>query len=131
MPTLIPRTTLIPDVVRLLGEEFGDQHPVRVEDYFEDGTYVVRAELPGMDPQKQIHLTVDRGELRLRAEREFVKHDKAHTEFAYGAFGRTLRLPEGADPAHVTAAYEAGVLEVRIPVRVKTEPREIPVKVAT
>ncbi|TNC21821.1 Hsp20/alpha crystallin family protein [Amycolatopsis alkalitolerans] len=130
MATLIPRPTFIPDVFRLLEDEFGDQHPVRVEDYVEDGTYVVRAELPGMDPKEDIHVTVERGELRLQAERKFVKHDRGHTEFAYGTFARTVRLPEGADAAQVTAGYEAGVLEVRIPVQGKTKAREIPVETA-
>ncbi|KAA9160231.1 Hsp20/alpha crystallin family protein [Amycolatopsis acidicola] len=128
MPTRIPRTTLLPDVFRLLEEEFGDRHPIRVEHYLDDGAYVVRAELPGMDPEHDIHVTVERGELNLRAERKFTRHDHEHTEFAYGGFARSVRLPESADVTHVKAAYDAGVLEVRIPVREKGKPHEIPVK---
>ncbi|WP_291407353.1 hypothetical protein [Actinophytocola sp.] len=50
MTSLMPRS-FFPDVVRLLeGWPFGDHHAVRIEDYREDGKYVLRAELPGMDP---------------------------------------------------------------------------------
>jgi len=127
MPTLIPRATLIPDVFRLLEEEFGDRHPIRIEHYVDNGTYVVRAELPGMDPDTDIHITVEGDELHLNAERKPSKHERSHTEFSYGAFARRLRLPASADAGHCKAAYDAGILEIRIPVHEKTKAREIPV----
>lgn len=130
MATLIPRATLIPDVFRLLEEEFGDRHPIRIENYFDNGTYVVRAELPGMDPDADIHITVEGDELHLYAERKPSKHERSHTEFAYGAFARRVRLPAGADAGHCKADYDAGILEIRTPVHEKTKAREIPVTVS-
>lgn len=127
MATLIPRPTLIPDMFRLLEEEFGDRHHVRIEDYFENGTYVLRAELPGMDPENDIHVTVQGEDLSVTAERAVIKHDKAHSEFAYGAFARHVRLPAGADAGHCEASYDAGILEIRIPVHESAKTREIPV----
>lgn len=37
------------------------RHPIRLEEYVEDGCYVVRAELPVIDPAKHIELTVANG----------------------------------------------------------------------
>ena len=45
-------------------------HPMRVEDYVEDGTYVLRAELPGVDPDKDIEVTVFKGILTISAHRQ-------------------------------------------------------------
>ena len=52
--------------------------PMRVEDYLRDGTYLVRAELPGLDPEHDIDVTVSRGVLTITAER--------HDEPAAAAF---------------------------------------------
>ena len=40
-----------------------------------------------------------------------------HSEFHYGRFQRSIRLPEGATETDVKASYKDGILEVRIPVR--------------
>jgi HSP20 family protein len=42
---------------------------VRVEDYVSEGQCVVRAELPGIDPENDIKITVDDGVLTVKAER--------------------------------------------------------------
>ena len=44
-------------------------HPMRLEDYVNDGTYVLRAELPGVDPEKDIEVTVAKGVLTISAHR--------------------------------------------------------------
>ena len=46
-----------------------DAHSVPVEDYLRDGQYVLQAELPGMDPEWDIEVTVTRDILTIRAER--------------------------------------------------------------
>ena len=131
MTSLIPRSFVFPDVIRLLEGSwpFGDHHPVRIEDYREDGTYVVRAELPGLDPEKDIQIQVQGHDLSITAERTVATHDKAHSEFTYGKFARTVRLPVGAVPDEISAAYEAGILVVTVPVRPAAETREIEVKI--
>ena len=45
------------------------RHLIRVEEFAEDGELVVRAELPGIDPDKDVEVTVDEGVLTISAER--------------------------------------------------------------
>jgi HSP20 family molecular chaperone IbpA len=134
MASLIPRPTLLPDLFRYLEQGWpfgglGDHHPVRIEEYLEDGRYVLRAELPGFDPVKDVKISVAGDQLSITAERTVDKHDKAHTEFFYGSFARTVRLPAGADVDAVDARYDAGILEITVPVKEEADTREIPVAV--
>ena len=133
MTSLMPRSFVFPEVVRLLegGWPFGDHHMARIEDYREDGKYVLRAELPGMNPEEDIHIQVQGNELSIAAERTMEKHDKERSEFSYGKFARTVRLPGGAVPGEISAAYEAGILEVTVPVKVEPDTRQIEVKVTS
>jgi HSP20 family molecular chaperone IbpA len=87
-------------------------HPMRVEDYVEDGTYVLRAELPGLDPEKDIEVTVSKGILTISAHRQEENEGKHRSEFRYGAFARSITLPERADQDRIRASYDRGVLEV-------------------
>ncbi|MGH3660686.1 MAG: Hsp20/alpha crystallin family protein [Micromonosporaceae bacterium] len=88
----------------------------RVEDYIDDGNYVVRAELPGVDPEKDVTINVEHGTLEIRAERREETKEKRRSEFRYGSLHRTLRLPEGADEEQITARYDRGILEVTVPI---------------
>jgi len=95
---------------------FGPGQSFRVEDYTEDGKYLVRAELPGIDPAKDVEVTVDSGILSIHAERREETKEDRHSEFRYGAMTRSVSLPEGADPEKVTAKYAKGILEVTVPI---------------
>jgi HSP20 family protein len=53
--------------------------------------------------------------LTLHAERAEHEMDRQHSEFRYGAYNRTLRLPDSAKAEKVTATYDAGILTVRVP----------------
>lgn len=106
-------------------------HFVRVEDFTRDDKHVIRAELPGVDPDKDIKLTVEGDYLTIHGERREEKVEKNHSEFRYGAFSRTVRLPHGFDESSVSATYEDGVLEVCVPMAQSETPKEIPVKRAT
>jgi len=92
---------------------------IRVEEFRDDGTLVIRADLPGIDPEKDVELTVSDGMLHIEAERheEEKREEKGYVrqELRYGAVSRSLPLPEGVTAADITATYKAGVLEVRIP----------------
>ena len=92
---------------------------IRVEEYREDGTLAIRADLPGIDPDKDIELTVADGMLNIAAERreEERRQEKGYLrqEVRYGSMSRSLPLPAGVTGADITASYKAGVLEVRIP----------------
>ena len=89
---------------------------IRVEDFVEDGTYVVRAELPGIDPGEDVTITVDDRLLTISAERTEETADKNHAEFRYGSFSRTVALPADAKEEEIKASYAKGILTVRVPV---------------
>lgn len=112
----------------------GGSHPMRVEEYVEGDTCVIRAELPGIDPEKDVEISVADGVLHFRAERrERTDEDRPHgfrSEFRYGSLARSIRLPEGASEADVKATYKDGILEVRVPApleSVATTPTRIPI----
>lgn len=96
-------------------------HPVRIEESEENGTYVVRAELPGIDPERDVEITLDDDVLTVHAERKEEKKEKYRSEFRYGSFTRSVRLPGGISAEDITANYADGVLTVRAPVP-KEEP---------
>jgi HSP20 family protein len=80
--------------------------------------YTVRVELPGVDPS-QVELNVEGTLLTLRGEKKDVRETESkgfrRTECVYGAFERSLMLPEGVDSAAIAAEGANGVLTVRIP----------------
>jgi HSP20 family protein len=104
---------------------------IRVDEFHEDGTLVVRAELPGLDPEKDVELTVHDGLLTIEAERreEEKTEEKGyvHRELRYGSFTRTLPLPEGVSEADITATYKDGILEIRVPAPEPAPATKIPV----
>ncbi len=101
----------------------------RIEESIQDDRYVIRAELPGLDPENDIEVTVDGRILTIRAERRQQDEGPCRSEFRYGSLARAVRLPARVDPADVTARYDKGVLEVSVPVRViKPEGTRIPVE---
>src|SRR5579859_4513579 len=90
-----------------------------VDMYARDGDMVVCADLPGIDPAKDISVIFEEGQLTIKGERRQEQEiDEAgyyRREIVHGAFERNVPLPEGVKEAEVTARYEAGVLEVVIP----------------
>jgi HSP20 family protein len=102
---------------------------MRVEDFIEDDHYVLRAELPGLDPEKDVDVTVNDGMLTVRAERREETKTERRSEFHYGSFARRVALPAGADEDDVSATYDKGVLEIRVAIKSESapEPRHIAV----
>ena len=101
----------------------------RLEEAIRDDRYVVRAELPGLDPENDIEVTVEGRILTIRAERRQQDNGPYRSEFRYGSLARAVRLPARVDAADVTARYDKGVLEVSVPVReVKPEGTRIPIE---
>lgn len=95
---------------------FFETRMMRLEDEMKDGCYEVRAELPGIDPAKDVDITVHDGLLTIKAERSEKKEFKGRSEFAYGSFERTVSLPAGANEDDIKASYEKGILTVTVPV---------------
>lgn len=106
---------------------------LRVEEFKEEnGTLVVRAEMPGLDPEKDVEITVSDNMLRIKAERrqESKTEDKTgyRSEFRYGSFTRAIALPAGATEEDVKASYNDGILEVRVPVsEEKASAKKVPI----
>src|SRR5262249_41655163 len=95
----------------------------RVEAHTKDGRCVVRAELPGLDPDNDIEITVEAGVLTVHAERREERAEPHRSEFRYGSMSRSVALPPGADPDKITATYRQGILEVSVPVEAEQKLR--------
>ncbi|MBO4208769.1 Hsp20/alpha crystallin family protein [Micromonospora echinofusca] len=103
---------------------------IRVEEYREGDRYVVRAELPGVDPTKDVRITVTEGTLRLDVVRKESHADPGHSEFHYGTFSRVVPLPAGLREETLTARYTDGILEITATVgELPQTVREVPVTV--
>ena len=127
MPEPFFRFGEMPDVEGVL-----DREAMKLEEFEEDGTLVVRAEMPGIDPDKDVEITMSDNVLRISAERkeETKTEEKGRyrSEFHYGRFVRQVPLPAGATMDDVKATYKDGILEVRVPVRSeKAEATKVPV----
>ncbi|BBX73067.1 Hsp20/alpha crystallin family protein [Mycobacterium shinjukuense] len=93
-----------------------DTRIMRLEDEMKEGRYLVRAEIPGVDPTKDIDITVRDGQLTIKAERSEKKEFDGRSEFTYGTFVRTVSLPAGADEDTIEATYDQGILTVAVAV---------------
>src|SRR5690242_10517460 len=126
--------TMFPDLADWLDSPWTGRPPFptgqvfRVEETSRDDCYVIRAELPGLDPENDIEVTLDGRILTIRAERRQEDSGPYRSEFRYGSLTRAVRLPARVDAADVTARYDKGVLEISIPVdAVKPEGTRIPI----
>ncbi len=102
---------------------------VETEDHF-----VRRADLPGLD-QGDVKIEVQDNVLTVSGERKFEHEAKKdgfyRLERGSGAFSRSLTLPEGVDAEAIAAAFEKGVLEVRIPKPEERKPRRVEINVGS
>jgi HSP20 family molecular chaperone IbpA len=88
---------------------------IRFEDRVSDEEYVLRAELPGLEPDKDVQITTLHGVLTVKAERREEEKGLNRTEFRYGALQRSIRLPVNADEKAIKATYRNGILEITVP----------------
>jgi HSP20 family protein len=115
----------------LAGAEFPAERMIRVDEFRDNGDLVIRAELPGIDPDRDVELTVSDSMLHIDAERreEERVEEKGYLrhELRCGSFSRTLPLPEGATESDVKASYKDGILEIRVPTQEPPPPKKIEV----
>src|SRR5438132_12421101 len=87
-----------------------------LEIYTENGDLIVRFELAGVDPKKDVTVMVDNHELVVRGERKRVAETKDKVyyrrETEYGAFEQRIPLPESIDDQSIQAQYKDGFLEI-------------------
>jgi len=103
-----------------------DTHLIRLEEEMQGGHYLLRAELPGIDPAKDVDITVHDGQLTIKAERSEKKEAKGRSEFFYGSFSRSVTLPAGANEDDIKATYDKGILtvDVAVPEQAAAAPAE-------
>src|SRR5438105_3152619 len=114
---------------RLTQHVFGTNGAVAampMDAYRNDDQFVVRFDLPGVDPSST-ELTVEENVLTVSAQRHW---DVDEAEFLVnerpqGTFSRQLFLGDTLDAEHVEASYDRGVLTVTIPVSERAKPRKI------
>ncbi len=109
----------------------GSVYPL-VNVFTDDDGLVVRAEVPGIAPEK-LSVLVEDGQLTISGER--AAPDPAdggvhRRERQFGRFSRTLQLPPDVDPEQVTAECRNGVLTVRLAKHPAAKPRQIAVRAA-
>jgi HSP20 family protein len=114
-------------------------HPARtwtpaVDVFSQDGNLVVRAEIPGVDPEKDVDIQVADGVLTIRGQRKAQHRDEGANYFrmetSYGAFERSIPLPDGVNADDIEATHRQGILEVVVPGAARIAPaRKVPVQI--
>jgi HSP20 family protein len=96
--------------------------------------FVLRADLPGLS-EEDVNIEVEDRVLTIsgerKAEHETTKEGYHRVERAFGAFSRSLTLPDGINAEAVSASFDRGVLEVRIPKPEQPKPRKISIGVGS
>jgi len=103
-----------------------------LESYVDGNTFIIKADLPGVDPQ-EVEVVVEGNLLTIRAERKATQEHNGNNyynqEVRYGSYQRTLTLPEGVKADDVHARYANGVLEISLPVPAAMAMKKIPVAI--
>lgn len=109
----------------LIRRAFGDGASLQagwappMEVFVRDGEMHVRLELPGIDPDKDVEIEVSNGVLQVSGERKTEETQEGdgwyRREMSYGRFERSVALPEGTDASGLRATYDAGILDVSVP----------------
>ncbi len=103
-----------------------------IESCVEEGKFMVRTDLPGIDP-KNVDIKVVGDVLTIKGSRE-EKHETKKADFfkreiRYGSFERSISLPEGIKAEDLKATYRDGVLELSAPMPRAAAPKEVKIQV--
>ena len=104
----------------------------RLAAYAEDGDLVLHADLPGVSLE-DVDITLDGNVLTISGERKVTTREEGVSyylnELPYGAFRRSVTVPEGVDADSIKARFENGVLEVVLPgATTQLEPKRIAIE---
>jgi HSP20 family protein len=91
----------------------------------------LKVELPGFK-EDQVNLTVEDGLLTIRGERKFNRESKEENyhriERSYGSFVRSFTLPNSVEQNRIQATFSDGMLNIDMPKREETKPKQIQIK---
>ncbi len=108
-----------------------DESPFPVDLYETDDEVVVKASLPGVQPD-ETEISVTGRFLTIKGERKEEEAEEKSSYFRqerrYGAFQRVLKLPVRVDSEQADATLNEGVLTVRLPKAADSRAKTIPVK---
>lgn len=134
MPARRESRGMLPDLFELFETPFAALRPfggqtIRVEDATENDRYIVRAEIPGIDPEKDMEISVSHGVLTIRAERQESREGRRRSEFRYGSYERHIRLPDTIEQDEIKASYDQGIVTITMPFKEpKESARRVPVE---
>jgi HSP20 family protein len=97
----------------------------------ENDKLLVKMEVPGIE-EKDLKIHFEDGILTVTGERQFERKDDRNyhrIERAYGTFARTFSLPRGVDANQIAASYRNGMLEIEIPKKEESKPKQIEISV--
>ena len=105
-----------------------------VDIYETEQELVLRADLPDI-AEKDIDVRVENNMLTIRGERKFEKNvsedNYLRVERAYGSFSRSFSLPNTVNTDQIKADYRNGVLNVTLPKREESKPKQVKVSVSS
>jgi HSP20 family protein len=128
---MLMRTDPFRDLDRFTQQVFGTaaRPAVMPMDAWREGEkFVVEFDLPGIDADS-LDIDIERNVVTVRAERPGVdpNREMLATERPRGVFSRQLVLGENLDTDRIEATYREGVLRLHIPVAERAKPRKISV----
>ena len=101
--------------------------------YDEGESFVVRAEIPGIDP-KDLEIEATADSLTIKGERKrpgTEENGSSHRrEREWGTFSRTLTLGMRVNPDKIKAEYKLGILNVILPKAAEAMPRKVNIEAA-
>ena len=100
----------------------------RMETYRRDNEYVVKIDLPGVNPN-DVSVHTEANFLTITGERKGEENGSDYRETFYGKFERQVALPKGVEADKIAARYEHGVLEIRVPLPAQLAGRQVPIQI--
>lgn len=99
-----------------------------------DDAFVLKADLPGIG-RDQVDIEVKDRVLTVSGERKAEHEDGSEgfyrVERSFGRFSRSMSLPDGVDADAITADFDGGVLEVRVPKPAERKPHRVEIGAAS
>lgn len=93
--------------------------------------YLLEAEMPGLT-EKDVDIKLEGNLLSIKAEKQEKEESKKDgyliRERRSRSYSRSFVLPDDVDPEKIEASFKNGVLDLRMPKKPESKPKQIPVK---